>query len=1028
MKKFYKSKKFLFYLSAKATLSIFLLQLLLAPLGQALAIPETPSRGAEQKTLSISLGKPLRGGLRSGQELSFFTSSLDAKKIYSLSFSLLEPVRLGDRGEVFWQFEGPEGWKQSKRLHIGDSGIYFTYQPLRGGPAQIQIKGESNLPSGNHPFLLEIRLLELKPEDTVQIEREPNDSAQTANPIELGRTVYATADDIEYLYNQEEGKVGWDWFRFDYTSDQPRLCFFELDVLDRDIPVTIKVYKEQQTEKGTELVEYKEGMDPTEVRHDDQDDSLLAYKFVTRVLTKGRYYLQVKGNHPSYQLRTALYDVPPYKDPRKAVEVAMRYMVDGGDSFFHNTPRKGAVRTRAENVTDETERCITCHPAHFTMLSTLTAASNGYPIVNKPQFKFMMDKLYNAMAPFYGHDGAYWLRFDLAPTNGISRLGDMLILYENFVSQRKTDFPLKASGFIKLVYQGRKTLPQTGPPQAFRKPEDTNFEHDGNRPISDFRVCTDSWIIFNELYQRTGKKEYKEFADHLKGLMTTGRIKDLEDIVEQTKGMVLMGDPKFKPIIQKNIEEIWKRQHDDGGWVTAEYMSNAHYFNAPELAKMEKKSDPSLTFFTFEVIYTLVKAGVPPSDPRIQKALNLVLPQQKNFGGWLDGKGELFLTPYLETKWAIICLSTLFPYQNLGKKKPTPLTPANPTVPAILDWLDNLWGIQNKPLLPKVLKYLRHPEPLVREMAAAALGKIAWDAPETKGLEKAVDPLIQSAGDPVKMVNRAAAWSLRQLANLGIGLEAIHSALADKDNLKRRGVIRTFYQYFYHVISYRPIAEELIRRATRDPDPLVRIYAMKALWRWWYRTTDFDLRYRILDAFLDRAKDSNELVRLNVSQAMYNILDENTVQFHGNWLRVIAREEDKQKAEEARQNLVEKPLARKIALALAKNDPVSRDTLLTSFGYHYLRGGIGNDYDFITFYNQEAARTLAQALIPLLSDLDPGVRQKAVKAAVACRLAKDANLVLAMMKRVQDPDPQVRLLAMQGLSRFPTEYQQVAQQ
>ena len=51
-----------------------------------------------------------------------------------------------------------------------------------------------------------------------------------------------------------------------------------------------------------------------EVLHDGQKVSYS--KFISRVLTRGRYYVAVLGNHPFYQLRTTIYPVPPYPDPR----------------------------------------------------------------------------------------------------------------------------------------------------------------------------------------------------------------------------------------------------------------------------------------------------------------------------------------------------------------------------------------------------------------------------------------------------------------------------------------------------------------------------------------------------------------------------------------------------------------------------------------------------------------------------------------------------------------------------------------
>jgi len=952
----------------------------------------------------------------------------------------------------------------SKRLWWGDPSFFVHLQPKQSGDHYLELKALDGELKGTAQIAVQLLRLNLRPDERRRIECEPDDTPEEANPMEIGKPVYGTGDDVDYLYNTDEGKNGWDWFTFEWKGE-PKLVFFEVDLLDRDIITTLKLYKQETPPDGkTKLVEYTQGKDPTEVRHDDQGDELLAWKFITRILTPGRYYLAVRPNHPVYTLRTAVYDVPPYLKPdevgkadpqkvaqaaRKAIAVAMRYMVDGGDSFFHNTPRKGGIRVRAENQTDETERCLTCHPGHFTMFSVLSAVKNGYPIANRSQFKWMMDKLYNAMAPFYGHEGAYWTRFDLAPANGVSRLGHMIALYENYFSGRFTDFPAKGGGFPLLVYRGRDKLPQVG----YDGNPKRNFEHDGNRPISDFRVACDSWVCFMEAYKRTGDEKWRQAAEHLKSLLRTGRIKDTEDIVEQTKWALSMSDPRFGYVTQKsdefddliraNVRELFNRQQDDGGWLTAEYLSNAHYFPAWELAEKVKKSDPSLVFFTAETVYVLTMALQhlgeiqKPSDilrhPRLQRAVQWILSEQKEFGAWLDPKGELFYTPYLETKWSLILLSHLFPGDWSREKElqaaqnRQPLDIRSATYTALLDWLDGLWAPQNGRIVRAVLPLLSHPDPLIRQKAAAAIGQMACDTVVKEGLDETVEPLLRLLADDSKMVWRTAAWALRQLANNGIGVDAIKAALSSDDVRVRRGATRIFLRYFYHLVDRKDIAQQLCA-LTQDTDPLVRIHALQSLWRWWYRTTDFALRRQIEQAFLCLAASEREpLVRLNIAQALHNILDENTVQFFNNWLRVVHLDADKEKAKQARIEFVERPLAKEIADALRAYDDVGKETILTAFGYFYLRGGVGNDYDFITFYDQQAAQTLADALLPLLEHPDPVMRLKATKAAVAVRLSKDVRLVTKLMERLKDSDGEVRRAALLALQHpaSPTDYRAV---
>jgi len=273
------------------------------------------------------------------------------------------------------------------------------------------------------------------------------------------------------------------------------------------------------------------------------------------------------------------------------------------------------------------------------------------------------------------------------------------------------------------------------------------------------------------------------------------------------------------------------------------------------------------------------------------------------------------------------------------------------------------------------------------------------------------------------MVSRAAAWSLRQLGNDGVGVDRVVAALASPDDYTRRGAARVFYQYAYHMTGREDAARALLR-SVDDPDVLVRIESLKALWRWWYRTADFGLRREIEQAFLERAAAEREhpLVRLNVAQAIYNILDDNTVQFHKNWLRSMALEKDRDRAEQARIAEVERPLARELAAALAPENPTARLTLLSALDYYFLRGGIGNDYDPIMFYDREAAETLARAILPLLDSPDVALSRKALRAVAVVREARDRDVLLGVMRKLASPDKSTREIAEQELSRFPAEY------
>ncbi len=109
-------------------------------------------------------------------------------------------------------------------------------------------------------------------------------------------------------------------------------------------------------------------------------------KHISRTFTKGIYYLQVNANHPSYILRTRVLPVPPYDDPRQAVEAGMHYIMNVGDAWFAQVPREGNIYARADNLHDTATRCTACHPSSFSTEANLTAHRFGYPIRSKDKF------------------------------------------------------------------------------------------------------------------------------------------------------------------------------------------------------------------------------------------------------------------------------------------------------------------------------------------------------------------------------------------------------------------------------------------------------------------------------------------------------------------------------------------------------------------------------------------------------------------------------------------------------------------
>ena len=819
-----------------------------------------------------------------------------------------------------------------------------------------------------------------------------------------------------------------DWFKFTYNDEKPRLVHFSLDLLDREVPVDIAIYREK--EGG--IVEWKQGSDPVTDPHEIQ--ALPGNKFTTRVIERGTYYVQVKGNHPIYQLRTLTYDVPPYSSDqlpvtsdqsssrnaqhairntqyaslgeasRRAVRAGMDYIIAAGDSWFANTPRAGGVTNRVANVHAETAQCIACHPTHFSTRAEEIAVRNGYPVKQRGALKFLTERLYNNPRPFYGHQGASWTRVISASANVMSRLAYLLNLHEqNFPDPdalpRNTQCLEGVAGYLKLYYKGRTELPS----------DETN----GNTPlVSAYEIAGHSWIVFDELYRRTKKEEYRQYRDQLRRLIEQDKIKDMRDLCYQTIDFVQIDSKAYAERIRKNCERILSLQREDGQW-----------------SMLFDPNSPAVEFQTGHCLWTLALAGYKPDHPQVAKAIRYLLSRQQPWGGWFDPKQsyENFRTPFRETQFAAMALSEFFKGEvrgkkgNVGEARNTLTSPSFPFFPltspdVLINQLDQIWDKPSDALMRDVLAAARHDEPLVRRAACEALGRV--------GDERAIAPLIEALGDTNKIVRHGAAWALRELASRkGLGLKEIAQALNSDNDYVRRGAAFVFAQHFSYLTRVHGsngapkmtkvaamentphdisrVLASALRQRLNDPDIFVRLYAARALWQWFYWTDDDAVRQQIVDAYLARMSVAEHpWVRRNLVEGFYSVCDENVRYLYNNWIPLLAKQEDRDKATQA-QRATMTMLAEKISTALVSGNDLQREAILRGltdfhlrkspdrFGYgvvidapNNLYSRIGNDIETVKFYD-DAVPVLEAALLKMLDN--PAHRRTAIIASYTLR-------------------------------------------
>ena len=138
----------------------------------------------------------------------------------------LEPSSPAAEDRVTAELAGPGIKPISKEMHAGDPDWFLTCRPSSDGPVAVTLtRGKDSGRACALGSAFHWRRLPLAESERAAIEAEPNDRWQDANPLQLGRDVYGTADDVDYLANTKEGTTGLDWFKFEVQGPgtDPRL-------------------------------------------------------------------------------------------------------------------------------------------------------------------------------------------------------------------------------------------------------------------------------------------------------------------------------------------------------------------------------------------------------------------------------------------------------------------------------------------------------------------------------------------------------------------------------------------------------------------------------------------------------------------------------------------------------------------------------------------------------------------------------------------------------------------------------------
>ncbi len=869
---------------------------------------------------------------------------------YSLLYSLDSLADLKPETRVTVSVQQGATTLLSKTLHAGDADFYSQFRLTVPGPVTLHV--DATAASG--AYHLQVNRWPLSD----RVKSSPSHTWQSAMRIPLNQTIFAHGDDAEYVPLPGSTRASLvdepdrtDWYQFDFAGGAPKLVYFQIELMERDqIPVNVSVYRIVDAKP----VQFHDGEDPAATPHEVQ--ALNANKFAPRLLKEaGKYYLAVRSSHPEYKLVTRVYDPPPYPDPHQAVRTAVDYILAAGDSWHANTPRRGGVFDRVSSVHQETSLCVGCHTTHFPLRAALYALRDGYPTVQREELQFLTERIYNNPRPLYGFEeqGAVWSRVISAPANVLGRMSHLLSIYEDQVTgSPRAGYRDGVQKYLRLYYTGRDKLPAD--------------ESNGNIPlVSAHEVAWYAW---------TETKDPK-----LPELVAAGPVQNVTDLCYQTLALADMDRAKYSAKIAANVERLFSLQRPDGQW--------SYKFEGDQ---------PEVEFQTGHVLWTLHEAGVAISDPHVDKALKYLLGRQQSFGGWFDPlqSFENFRTPFRETQFAILALAAYYPMDKRanGWNSTSVNLPEGPV--GRLEELDKVWDAPSAKVREQIRAATKSNDALIRQAAAQALGRLG-------DRDAALLPLL---ADPSKMVQRTAAWAIRQAYSRHSDTPSsdLLTAMKSSDDRARWGAARVFAQHFSE-LARRADLEPALADLTSDLALSVQMMGIKGLWQYWFWTPDSTVKGRIEDTLLGKmATPQPPWIESNLHDAVYNLADENIRYLYNNWTTLMGQPEDRTRAIQGRLS-IEARLATKFAAVLDRAPDAEKKELLRFLTELPLRRGdvynlaadldnpappvynrIGNDVEQIVFFGSSAER-LAHSLAPLLDSKDPEMAHLAAQAVLLVR-------------------------------------------
>ncbi len=234
-------------------------------------------------------------------------------------------------------------------------------------------------------------------------------------------------------------------------------------------------------------------------------------------------------------------------------------------------------------------------------------------------------------------------------------------------------------------------------------------------------------------------------------------------------------------------------------------------------------------------------------------------------------------SPYLRSAPTILLRATV-----KGWDSAQPKTLAHDPV-QLLNQLDGIWDRPSSAVVEQIESAANSNDALIRQAAAEVLGRLAM--PSTAA------SLARLLGDPSKLVQRTAAWSLRQIYTRHPDTAAAYllSALSSEDARVRWGATRVFAHHFSVLAqmgtSRRSRKADVRSGYSHPARSSSRSVAGLVLERGRRYT-----RSRIEDTILaGLGHPEYPWIEENLRAAVYNLADENIRYLYNNWVPLLGQ-------------------------------------------------------------------------------------------------------------------------------------------